>query len=305
MTSDASDASEASEGGSGDTVAPTSIAPPSPPTTGAPGDVALAADFGDSSWEITHGELNDLVIPTQENEAFVNLVFRGVTPPDFALTVLTENLFSQAVQAELAAAGGEVTDADITASEESLVGQVEGLLVTAADPAAEAQALYDSTPYLAFLVRYQAAQDALTEILAANADPTDGLPCVRHILVDTEPEALDIQTRLAAGEDFGELAIELSTGPSGEVGGELGCGPSSQWVPPFAEAVDAAEIGEFVGPVQTDFGWHIIVVDRTEVDGRAIASELLQERVSTAAITLDENLGTWDPTRLAIEPAGA
>lgn len=308
-TSDATDASEDDSGESDDgdgVVVPTPTTEAfSPPTTGAPDDVALSVDFGDSTWEITHGELNALVVPTQENVTFVNLVFQGAPPPDFTLTVLTENLFSQAVQAELASKGGSVSDADIAASEAGLIAQVEGLLTSTTDPAAEAKALYDSTPYLPFLVQYQASQDALTALLAETADPADGIPCVRHILMDTADEAQAALSRLDAGEDFGELAVELSTGPSGPNGGELGCSPSSQYVLPFAEAVDGAEIGEFVGPVETEFGFHVLVVDRTEVDGRAIATELLQERVSGATVTIDEKLGVWDADRLAITPAGS
>lgn len=311
---DPSDASDASEGGddasgseeSGDTVAPTTtttIAPFVPPTTGAPDDIALSVDFGDSTWEITHGELNAIVVPTQENESFVDLVFRGTPPPEFTLTVLTENLFSQAVQAELAATGGEVTQADLDVSAESLIGQVEGLLATTADPATEAQALYDTTPYLPFLVRYQASQDALTALLAETADPADGVPCVSHILLTNEADAQVVLNRVESGEEFASVAVETSTGPSGPNGGDLGCAPSSQYVAPFAEAVDAAEIGEFVGPVETEFGFHVLVVNRTEVDGRTIATERLQERVSNATVVVDEKLGTWDPDRLAITPA--
>lgn len=288
---------------SGEDLTATTLAPVTP-TTGAPDDVAISADFGDDSWEFTHGELNGIVVPTQEDEDFVNLVFRGVPPPDFAITVLAENLFAQAVRTELAAAGGEITDEDLTTSEESLLIQVESFFSTSTDPSGDAQAFYDRSPYLNFLVEYQAAQDALTTALAASADPADGLPCVSHILVETEPEGDAILTRLADGEDFASLAQELSTGPSGPAGGELGCAPSSQYVPEFAAAVDSAVVGEYVGPIQTDFGWHVLVVDRFEVDGRSIASELLQERISAADITVDPALGTWDPLSLTILPVG-
>lgn len=276
-----------------------------PPTTGAPDDVALSVDFGDATWEITHGELNAIVVPTQENQTFVDLVFRGAPPEDFTLTVLTENLFAEAVRAELRANGGEVSDEAIATAEEGLLGQVQGLLPGAADPVAEAQELFDGTPYLGFLVRYQAAQNALTDRLAETADPADGIPCVSHILLETEADAQAVLDRLAEGEDFAELAVETSTGPSGPNGGALGCAPSSQYVPPFAEAVDGATIGEYVGPVETQFGFHVLVVTDTEVDGRTLASELLEVRVSEAVVTVDEKLGTWDSERLAITPAGS
>ncbi len=303
VSSDADPASEEDTGDDGASVTTTTAAPFAPPTTGAPDDVALSADFGDSTWEITHGELNDLVVPTQENDTFVNLVFQGVPPPDFTITVLTENLFAEAVRTELSANGGEVSDAGLATSQEGLVGQVEGLLASQPDPAGEAQALFESTPYLGFLVEYQAAQDALTTVLSETADPADGIPCVSHILLESEADAQAVLDRLAAGEDFAELAVETSTGPSGPGGGDLGCAPSSQYVVPFAEAVDGATIGEFVGPVETEFGFHVLVVNRTEVDGRTLASELLQTRVEGATITVDPALGTWDQASLSIIPA--
>ncbi len=288
------------------TTAPPPTAPPlTPPTTGVPGDVALTADFGDVDWEITHGELNDIVVSTQENQEFVDLVFGGTQPAGFTAGVLTEYLTSRAVQAELASLGGSISDDDLADSRLALLAQVETLYPAATDPTAEAERLFDEVPYLPFLTEYQAGQDALSAVLAESADPADGLPCVRHILVETEPEGDDIITRLDGGEDFGNLAIELSTGPSGPAGGDLGCAPASNYVPEFAAAVETAELGEFVGPVQTDFGWHVIVVDRFEVDGRTIASERLRERLLAATVDVDEGIGTWDGDRLVIIPVGA
>ena len=52
----------------------------------------------------------------------------------------------------------------------------------------------------------------------------------RHILVDTKETAENVITRLDGGEDFATLAKELSTGPSGPNGGELGySGGQLQW----------------------------------------------------------------------------
>ena len=67
-----------------------------------------------------------------------------------------------------------------------------------------------------------------------------------------------------AGADFAALARERSTGPSAPSGGDLGYIQRGQMVPSFAEAAFALATGEFsAAPVQTQFGWHvIIVVDR-------------------------------------------
>lgn len=89
--------------------------------------------------------------------------------------------------------------------------------------------------------------------------------CARHILVDDVATANEVLTALADGGDFAELAGEYSTGPTGESGGDLGCFGRGQMVPPFEEAVFTAEIGTPVGPVETQFGQHVILVsERTD-----------------------------------------
>lgn len=304
------DGGQADDGGDGGDAAPapTTTAPtvpPTTPTTGAPTSVALAADFGGADWEITHGELNDVVVPTQDNDEFVQLVFNGVVPPGFTQGVLTEHVVAQALLVELEAAGGSVTDEDRSESTQLLADQVATLFPTSPTPTIEADRLIAEVPYLGFLIEYQATQNALTNLLAESADPTSGLPCVRHILVETEAEADDILTRLDDGEDFGALAVELSTGPSGPNGGDLGCADSGGYVPPFAEAVDNAEVGEYVGPVETTFGFHVLVVDRFEVDGRTLARDQLQERLRGATIDVDEALGSWSTTSLSVDPVGS
>jgi peptidyl-prolyl cis-trans isomerase C len=79
-----------------------------------------------------------------------------------------------------------------------------------------------------------------------------------HILVETEESALNIITRAKEGADFGELAKEFSTGPSGPSGGQLGWFGTGMMVPPFEEAVATMEKGQVSGPVKTNFGWHVI-----------------------------------------------
>lgn len=90
----------------------------------------------------------------------------------------------------------------------------------------------------------------------------------RHILVETEDEAKAAIARLEKGEDFAELAKELSTGPTGPNGGDLGYFVPEDMVAPFSEAAFAMEPGTFgEAPVQTQFGWHVIKVE----DARAKA----------------------------------
>ena len=88
-----------------------------------------------------------------------------------------------------------------------------------------------------------------------------------HILVETEEEAKDIIERITKGEDFSELAKELSTDTvSGANGGDLDYFNYSQMVKPFAEAAFDLEIGEVSQPVQSEFGYHIIKLTDRIID---------------------------------------
>jgi peptidyl-prolyl cis-trans isomerase C len=83
----------------------------------------------------------------------------------------------------------------------------------------------------------------------------------RHILVETEDEALKVISRLDAGEDFAALAKEISTGPTGANGGDLGFFVADRMVPEFSDAAFALQPGEISKPVKSDFGWHVIKVE--------------------------------------------
>lgn len=84
-----------------------------------------------------------------------------------------------------------------------------------------------------------------------------------HILVDDEAKAKDLRAQLDGGADFAKLAQENSTDGSAQGGGDLGWFGLGMMVPPFEAAVVAAEVGKVVGPVQTEFGWHLILVTET------------------------------------------
>ena len=84
----------------------------------------------------------------------------------------------------------------------------------------------------------------------------------RHILVKEEAEANDIIKALDDGADFATLAKEKSTGPSGANGGDLGYFGQGQMVPAFEAAAFALDKGGYTKkPVQTQFGWHVILVE--------------------------------------------
>lgn len=80
-----------------------------------------------------------------------------------------------------------------------------------------------------------------------------------HILVKTEDEANDVIKRLEKGEDFSEVAKEVSQDSTAQNGGHLGKFTASQMVPEFSEGVKALKDGEFSKkPVKSQYGFHVI-----------------------------------------------
>lgn len=149
--------------------------------------------------------------------------------------------------------------------------------------------------------------------------------CLSHILVDTEDEALDVLDRLESGEDFAELATEVSTDPAvADNSGDYGCSPASRFVVPFAEAALAAELDVPTDPVETEFGFHVLLVtDRTDADltqmptDEELAESLLpdlevqalnawfEEILLGAEVVVEEEFGTWSagPPPQVVPPA--
>lgn len=109
-------------------------------------------------------------------------------------------------------------------------------------------------------------QQFLTENPAYGENPA--MLELSHILLATEDEALAARERLVAGEDFGDLAVELSTDPSakneGQPGyrGHLGADipeVNQMFVAEFMTGANAIENdGEISPPVESEFGWHLI-----------------------------------------------
>ncbi|WP_292287107.1 peptidylprolyl isomerase [Marivita sp.] len=127
-----------------------------------------------------------------------------------------------------------------------------------------------------------------------------------HILVETEQEAATVVEQLNDGADFAEVASAKSTGPSGPNGGELGWFGAGMMVPEFEAAVQDMEVGEISEPVQTQFGWHVIMLNETR-DKAAPALEEVREEIETklsqelVASKIQELTSNADVTRTAKE----
>ena len=121
--------------------------------------------------------------------------------------------------------------------------------------------------------------------------------CVRHILFtkDQKEKAEDVKQQLEDDGDFAELAKENSEDPgSAENGGDLGCLGKGETVPEFEQAAFGAEQGEIVGPVQTEFGYHVLqITDAKPEQTRPLEEVESQIRSQLATEKQSEAFSRW------------
>lgn len=253
--------------------------------------------------------------------------------PDLPRKQLSELHLTQLVRVEFFAAmararGLSVTDEHLRATRTRLEGQ------TLADGGLEKAALDLGIAErdLADLIRLRTLEDRLSLQLVTERPATEAeLAAVRatsgpvpefvdlshaaHILVREEALANTILAEIKAGGDFAALAAKHSFDGSRESGGDLGLATKGRYVAPFEQALNAAKPGEVVGPVKTEFGYHIIkaieFVSAAESERRfreqeAIAigrSRLVGELSRGPAVTINPRFGKWDADRLAVVTA--
>ena len=83
----------------------------------------------------------------------------------------------------------------------------------------------------------------------------------KHILVESEDTALLILRLLEEGSQWDELAAKYSSDVTNkDRGGDLGWFPKGTMLMPFEESAFSAPVGEIVGPIETEEGWHLIYV---------------------------------------------
>jgi len=83
----------------------------------------------------------------------------------------------------------------------------------------------------------------------------------KHILVQDEAKCQELKDKINSGEvTFEEVAKEYSSCPSGAKGGELGSFGQGAMVPEFDKVVFNDEVGVVHGPVQTQFGYHLLLI---------------------------------------------
>lgn len=112
----------------------------------------------------------------------------------------------------------------------------------------------------------------------------------KHILTDSEETCKEILESITSGKKtFEDAAKEFSTCPSKERGGDLGEFGKGQMVKEFEDAAFAAEIGQVVGPVQTQFGYHLIKVEKKN-EATVVAFEQIKENLRTNLLQQKQGL---------------
>ncbi len=153
----------------------------------------------------------------------------------------------------------------------------------------------------ALLAAYEARYADAEPVLEWNAS---------HLLVDTEEEAIAAKQRVEGGEVFADVAREVSTGPSGPSGGELGWFGTGRMVPAFESAAAALEVGEVSDPVQTQFGWHVIILNDTrelppvtfEQAQGELANEIREAAIQARLAELETQYDVVKPEAGAFDP---
>ena len=102
-----------------------------------------------------------------------------------------------------------------------------------------------------------------------------------NILLETEEEAQNVLKQLKAGEDFSEIAIEKSTGPSAAQGGDLGYLTKGTIIPEIEEVVFALEVEELSEVIKTDFGFHILKITEKKPESVKAPEEVKEDIIQT------------------------
>lgn len=175
----------------------------------------------------------------------------------------------------------------------------------------------DRRGYLSGVVLQGVVQGAVTDAAlqaAYDARFKDAAPKTEynaaHILVDSEEKATALKAQIDGGADFAELARANSTDGAAQNGGDLGWFGLGMMVKPFEEAVVTMTAGEVKGPVQTDFGWHLIKLTETRIVAVPSLDELRDElageiegKAVEAHIKALSDAATIEKPGIGIDPA--
>lgn len=269
-----------------------------------------------SGSEINQDELQDELELIRENRQYRQVLEqqygvaltgagKGTFSAAFTAQALSLRVYYELLEQDLADEGVEITDADVERAQEGIEQQIESL--------GEGVLRRFPRAYRRQLARQEALVAKASELASEQIERAEvEIACVSHILFATEQhspeEALALartaKADLDAGAEFAEVARERSEDPgSGAQGGELGCNPPGAFVEAFDEAAFSLPVGEVSDPVQTDFGYHLVLVTERELGpdprdqgGQQALNAYLLELVCDADLDIDVNpkYGRWD-----------
>ena len=216
--------------------------------------------------QITEADLDMFLrtIPQEQRKYASNPQFRG----HFLEQMISLYAFAQLAE-ELKLEETEVYQKNIEHAKRNILAQlaVEEIMKDITATEEEAKAFYEGNPQ-----HFQ----------------KDATVSAKHILVAEEADCLAILEAIKNGKAFEEAAKESSTCPSGAQGGDLGEFGKGQMVKEFEEAAFAAEIGEVVGPVKTQFGYHLIKVEKKN-EPSVVPYEEVAEKIKQTVLQQKQN----------------
>ncbi|MBQ2003802.1 MAG: SurA N-terminal domain-containing protein, partial [Peptococcaceae bacterium] len=259
----------------------------------------------------TVATVNGVAISQEELDANFNQFMQmyeayGVDTSDETLQInLRNSLLESLIVQELIVQ--EAENREITVSDEDVNAYIQSVKDSYGDADAYVKVLeengYTEASY-AEAVREQMVIELFRDDLVNHPEVVD-VAKARHILVATEEEALDVIAQLDKGADFAALAQDISTDMGSAVdGGDLGYfalngDTTSKMVTEFSDAVRAQEIGvHSSAPVQSQFGYHIILVEDRELEVdllsnpekySAVLQGIYNSGLDNLAMTLMEN----------------
>ena len=270
--------------------------------------IGLTACGGESAKTVV-ATVNGSDITLGEVEALSSEIQSGAVPDGQLPQIIADNLRNIIVEKVVVAAAED--EFGITASQDEVDAQYQTFGSQFADEAAMEQEAANQGMTLEAVHR-AALQQVISQKLVAKLDegapePTDdeiqqfyddnlaslvSNACVKHILVATLDEANAAKARLDAGEDFATVASEVSTDTgSAANGGDLGCGPLTNYVTEFAAAAATAEIGKVTDPVASQYGYHLILVtDRTVTPLDEVRDQIVAQLKSAGS---NDRFRTW------------
>ena len=282
---------------------------------------------------ITQKQLEDEMRSIALNDAYVKKVEQttqvrgtGVGDFDVAFTgqVLGRQIQYVLVDAEITKRKIKILPADLQAARADVAQQAGGEDILNGFPKAYQDTLTERAAKVSRLTLSlsgaQGGDDAAKAYYEAHKDEFTEA-CVSHILLTTKEKADQLKAKIAAGTDFATVARSDSRDTSSATqGGDLGCkiNADSFAVPEFIKAMLTQPIGQVGDPVQTKFGFHLILVrsrtvppydqvadrarDKVVTANKQRLQEWINSTVANAKIQVNPKYGTFNKQSYAVDP---